>query len=433
MPRATEVDAIIVGAGPAGSATALLLARAGHTVALLDRRRFPRSKPCGDCLSAEAARVLDRLGVLAAVLAAQPARLEGWRIVSPTGQAFQAPFADAADGDPRVTTALSLPRHRFDSILLDAARRAGALVRIGTHLTDLRISSLGRVTGVHGRGPDGSPLQLRARLVVGADGLRSIVARRLGLTGRLPKLRKVSLTAHLTGIRDIDRFGEMHIARRSCAGLAPVSTTSPDDERICNLTLVVDADLHARAIARDATAFYWTMLRQFPRLAHRIDSATHAERPDSDDRRPRLLASGPFDRPTRDTVADGAALVGDAAGYYDPFTGQGIYHALVAAEILAEEADAALRADDVSRNRLRRYARRHARLIREARALQRVIEFVIARPALAEVFIRRLARTPRTAAALIAATADLRPARSVARPDVLLDFLLPTARPESNA
>ena len=119
----THFDAVIVGAGPAGSATALLLARAGHEVLLLDRRDFPRAKPCGDCLSPEAARVLDRLGLLADVLAARPARLRGWRIISPAGHAFGATFAFAANGDPRVETAISLRREILDAVLLAGAWR----------------------------------------------------------------------------------------------------------------------------------------------------------------------------------------------------------------------------------------------------------------------------------------------------------------------
>src|SRR5690606_21539980 len=150
----TPCDAVVVGAGPAGSATALLLARAGHDVLLLDRRDFPRAKPCGDCLSPEAGRVLDRLGVLADVLAAppaRPARLDGWRIISPAGHAFEATFAPAANGDARVETSISIRRETLDAVLLAGARRAGAEVRTGLHVTDLLRDARGRVSGVEAR------------------------------------------------------------------------------------------------------------------------------------------------------------------------------------------------------------------------------------------------------------------------------------------
>lgn len=422
MPHASQVDAIIVGAGPAGSTTALLLAGAGHHVVLLDRRRFPRAKPCGDCLSAQATLVLDRLGVLPTVEAERPARLVGWRIISPAGHACSSTFA-ACSGDARTGSALSLRRDRLDFAILEGARRAGAEVRTGVHVTDLLRNGDGRVTGVRGRDAHGAPLELRARFVVGADGLRSIVARRLGLLGRPSRLRKVSLTAHLKRVRDVDAFGEMHLAPRACAGLAPVSAPDDPDERICNLTLVVRAEDHARAIARDPEAFYWTMLGRFPRLAGRLDDATFAEPTENGE--PRFLASGSFDQPTRDVVAHGAALVGDAAGYFDPLTGQGIHHALTGAEFLAEEADALLRAGDAAANRLRRYGRCLRWRMREAHALQRAIEFVTARPALADLAIRRLGKAPATTAALIAATADITPARSIVAPGVLFGLFFP--------
>ena len=421
----THFDAVIVGAGPAGSATALLLARAGHEVLLLDRRDFPRAKACGDCLSPEAARVLDRLGLLADVLAARPARLRGWRIISPAGHAFGATFAFAANGDPRVETAISLRREILDAVLLAGAWRAGAEVRTGVHVTELLRDARGQVNGVEARDHEGSALRVHARLVVGADGLRSIVARRLGLVRRAPRLRKLSLTAHVRGVAGLGRFGEMHLAAGACVGVAPVEEVDGDDVAatpLANLTLVVDADRFGRDVARDPLAFFSHTLTRFPALASRL--------PPLEPPLP-LLASGPFDWPTRTVVADGAALVGDAAGYFDPFTGQGIYQALASAELLAEEADRALRSGDVSAHALRRYAARRHRALREARLLQHLIDHVIRRPALADAAIRRLARAPAAAAALIAATGDLLPPRRLLSPAIALSFLLGSRRSEA--
>ncbi|HEX7052189.1 MAG TPA: NAD(P)/FAD-dependent oxidoreductase [Longimicrobiales bacterium] len=426
MPRTAEVDAIIVGAGPAGATTALLLARAGHEVVLLDRHRFPRAKPCGDCLSAGATHILERLGLLAAVQAARPANLTGWRIVAPDGASFFARFGTGATG-PR--TALSLARERFDALLVDAARAHGATLRAPFRVTGLVPSRTGRVLGVRGRAAGGEPAELHARLVIGADGLRSIVARRLRLLRRAPRLRKFSLTTHIRGPAPHHGHGEMHLAPGACLGIAPVTAPASDDPgRVdLNVTLVADADRFADDVARGATRFFRTMLERFPlrpldgHAAALADESLH------------LMASGPFDWPTRDTIAHRAALVGDAAGYYDPFTGQGIHHALASAEILAEEADAALRDDDLSANRLRRYARRRAALLRGTRTLQRTIETVTARPRLANFAIRRLADAPAAAEALIAATADLRRPASLLRPGPLLALLFARAIPTTAA
>ncbi|HEX7091136.1 MAG TPA: NAD(P)/FAD-dependent oxidoreductase [Longimicrobiales bacterium] len=418
-------DAIVVGAGPAGSATALLLARAGHHVLLLDRRHFPRAKPCGDCLSPEAARVLDRLGLLADVQAARPARLAGWRIVAPAGHAFEAAFAAFANGDPRLETAIAIRREALDTVLLAGARRAGAVVRTGLHVTDLLRDARGNVAGILARDEDGASLRLHARLVIGADGLRSVVARRLGLVRRGPRLRKLSLTAHVRGMAGPGRLGEMHLAAGACAGVAPVEEPEGDDAAsapLANVTLVVDAARFGREAARDPLALFRAMLARFPALAPRLPLL---------EPRLHLLASGPFDWPTRTVVADGAALVGDAAGYFDPFTGQGIYQALAGAELLAEEADLALREGDVSARALRRYAARRRRMLRGARILQHLIDHVIRRPVLADAAIRRLARAPAAAAALIAATGDMLPPGRLLSPDVALSFLLGSLRAEA--
>lgn len=414
MPERDTADVVIVGAGPAGSATALLVARAGLDVLLLDRETFPRAKPCGECLSPQATRLLDGLGVLGQVEAAGPARLPGWRIVAPRGASFEARFRDVT-GDPLLGTALAIERHRLDAILLDAATRAGARFLGGVRVLDLTPHS----PGVLGIGPAGR-FEAHARLVVGADGLRSIVARRIGATARPPRLRKLSLTAHAADIEAADGgFGEMHLADGLCAGIAPVD----EEGRTHNLTLVADAARFGREVATEPIAFFRRSLERFPRLRDRVRHARLAPGGRAGRAGP-LLASGPFDRPTRRTVAPGYALVGDAAGYYDPFTGQGIYQALAGAGLLAAEAVSAL-ARDSAPAFLVAYGESQRKLVRGARRLQHIIEAVISRPRLADLAIGRIARRPGVGRALLAATGDLKPASEALTPSVLLRFLAP--------
>ena len=193
-------DSIVVGAGPAGSATALLLARAGARVLLLDRARFPREKPCSEYLSPESTRVLERLGphVLAAVAAASPAHLTGMKVVAPSGAGVVGRFE---------TFSFALPRTRFDTILRDAAQAAGAEVREGVKVEELLYDD-GAVAGVASRVTgNGKRDSYRARVVVGADGLRSVVARRLGMV-RTSAPRRIAFTAHVADAVGVNDLGD---------------------------------------------------------------------------------------------------------------------------------------------------------------------------------------------------------------------------------
>lgn len=396
-----RADVIVVGGGPAGSATALLLARAGHDVLLLERHRFPRRKPCGDCISPGANPILQRLGAWADILRAGPALLQGWQLTSQGGATFGVEFAEVS-ADATVQHALAIRRDRFDAILLDHARMAGVCVQHEAHVIDLLRDRTGAVRGVSAR-IDGGRREIAARAVIGADGLRSIVARRLGAHTRKPRLRKTSFTFHARLDRR-GRVGEMRLADSACLGVAPV-----DDGRDGwhNITLVLaegafDPRRGVRSIIADGL--------------ERFGVAVAANDPD-------VLACGPFDWPVRAVAYEGAALVGDAAGYYDPFTGQGIYQALAGAELLAGHLDRALRNGGVTRRRLAPYELQHHRLRGSTRRLQQIIEHVCAHPALADFAFRRCARNRPAARQLLGATADLLPAQQLFSPRFLMRLL----------
>lgn len=404
---------IIVGAGPAGAVTGLLLARRGVDVVLLDRDTFPRPKPCGECLSAEATTVLDRLGLLDRVLAEAPAELTGWRVVSPSGGSLQGRFV-SSDGQER--KALALDRRRLDFVLVREALRAGA------SLERVRVRDVwredGRVRGVVGLDEGGSPVRVAGSWVVGADGLRSVVSRRLGLVRRraprTPGMGKVSLTAHGSVVgRHADwdpSLGEMHLKADACVGVAPVDAGA---ERF-NLTLVVSGG--AKPPGGRLGDFFLGHLRAFPALAGRVSSLRLEDG---------FLASGPFDVPTRSTVVNGAALVGDAAGYFDPFTGQGVFRAMAGAEILAPPLAEAVDAGRTDAGALRDYARGLHDLVAWPRRLQRVIDVVVTRPWLADPVISRLGKAPAVSDTLVSVTGDLRPVRALASFPLLKELLHP--------
>jgi flavin-dependent dehydrogenase len=259
----------------------------------------------------------------------------------------------------------------------------------------------GRVVGVRLRGRDQAVEDLRSRLVVGADGLRSVVQRRLGLAARAPRLKKVAIVGHLAGPNGAGDHGELRLRGGRTCGYAPFEAGG-------NVTLVVPAS-EASGIGGEPRRFLGDALRAFPEVDGRVRSAGL-----EDD----VLVTGPFDRPVRRAWVPGAVLVGDAAGYYDPFTGQGIYQAVRSARLAAETIFELLERPDAETELLRRYDRRLRRELVSTRALQRAIEGVVSRPRLMASFAAGLARQPALATRLIRATGDL------AHPATVLDPVL---------
>lgn len=381
-------EVVIVGAGPAGSATAARLAQAGHDVLLLDRAHFPRRKPCAECVNPAGVDALRRLGAWEAVSAAPHSPLHGWRITPTAGCGFDGSFPDSIAG-------IAIPREVLDAILVRHAANSGAEVRTGVRVVELLRDAKAAVAGVRVQGEDGER-EIAARLVVGADGLRSVVLRRLGLLRRRPKLRKLALTAHVTGFYGPPGRGEVRVrGGGALLGIAPVG------DGLANATVVVPGD-RSDEVSGDADGYFVAALDSYG-----FDGLRRVDE---------VLATGPFDCPVRSAVADGALLVGDAAGYYDPFTGQGIYRALHGGELAAETAHAALRAGDTSVRALAPYERARRRAFGPGERMQHVVEAFVTRPRLLSVIGRRFTARPSLADALIRVTGDVSPAGSLFTP-----------------
>lgn len=406
-----RAQVIIVGAGPAGAATAFFLARAGVETLVVDRASFPRDKPCSEYMSPQASRILDEMGLLDCVVRAGAAHLGGMRVRAPNGTSFQGRYGDVEGHRGYRDVGLALRRTVLDAMLVDRARESGVLVREGVRVIGPARDTSGRVTGVDVIDRDGGARTLHANVVVGADGLRSIVSRRLGLAGRRRAQSRVAFVTHFAGVDGIGDVGEMHVERDGYIGLADVGRA------VTNVAVVVPRH-HARDAAGDPESFVDEWIR---RRAHIAPRFTHAVRVGP------VLATGPFASASRRAWAPGAALVGDAADFFDPFTGEGIYAAMRGAELLAPQIVAALAARSLrdSDAALAAYDVARTREFRGKWAVEQIIGAAVSFPPLMNVAARSLALRPAMAHTIVGVTGDFVPAREALRPSFLLRLVLP--------
>ncbi len=433
-----DLDVAIIGAGPAGSAAAILLARQGYHVGLIDKASFPRDKACAEYMSPAIEGILKRLGVLEQVEAGHPAHLRGFSIYTPAGRSFRADFAGVTDANGKALYeyGLALPRHLFDHLLVERARSEGVEVLEGTRLQAFQIESAnskqvsvslalqsaqparaGTVAGATGnsqgeRKASLSTTTLQARLLVAADGVHSLIARRLGVQRPSRRQRKIALVTHMRGIRDLGCYGEMHVGRGRYVGLAPLEPTEIGD--LCNVAIVVD-ESEAPRLAGHIEMFFDKALQDFPALAPRLADARRTKD---------ILTISRLAVSARRFSADGVMLVGDATGFYDPFTGEGIYRALRGAELLAGVAGAALAAGDCSARQLSAYDRLHRHEFAGKRLVEQVVQWLIAHPQLCEHVARRFARRKHLADTIVGVTGDFLPPSRALSPLFVARLLL---------
>lgn len=392
-----QVEALVVGGGPAGSATAWTLAKNGIDTLIVDRERFPRAKPCAEYLSPQATRILHEMGALDALAGVPKAALAGMRVYARDGVTFEGRFAGAHRFRGFSDTGLAVRRELLDLALLDRARAVGAAVVESATVQEVLRDGQGCAIGALVRHGDATT-EVRARIVIGADGLRSVVARRLRLARRFRWPSRFAFVSHFSGVAGIGDCGEMHVFDDGYCGLADVGGG------VTNVAIVVSAR-DARNSAGDADGFFGRWLAAHPGLASRFHGA---------DRVSPVLPTGPFGARARSAWAPGAALVGDAADFYDPFTGEGIYAALRGGELLAPYVFESLRAPAArAHEALAAYDRCRRDEFGGKWQVERLVAVAVANPPLLHSVARRLRDRRDLADLIVGVTGDFVPAREV--------------------
>ena len=306
------IDVVVAGGGPAGALTALLLARGGARVKVFERSTFPRHKLCGDTLNPGAVATLARHLDIAPLLA-QSDPIDGMVITGPGGVRVQGRY-------PVGVTGRAITRRVLDQWLLSQAAVAGAQVEEGVTVKSVT-SEGGVIDGVMIQRRNGGPATERARVVVAADGRRSTLAFARGLSKQPARPRRWAIGAYFTDVDGLTRSGEMHVRDGHYLGVAPVPGGLAN---VCLVvphqpgsgTLLAPRELVGRILAD-------------PELAQRFSRARLVDVP---------VMLGPMAVDSAVAGEPGLLLAGDAGGFIDPMTGDGLRLALASAELTARVA-----------------------------------------------------------------------------------------------
>ncbi len=315
-------DVLIVGAGPAGSVAGTILARAGARVGIVDRATFPRDKLCGDTVNPGTLAGLQALG-LADGIDERSLRVGGMRVTGERGVTIEGRYPGGLAGR-------AITRRDLDWLLLEQAIAAGCQFDPGVAVRRAIVDEAGGTRSVRGAiaGAKGRESPIEARVTIAADGRHSTIAFGLGLAQHPARPRRWAIGAYFENFLADGTavLGEMHVRRGHYIGVAPIPGA------LTNVCLVKPSGPGDVALADPAALLTRTLARDLL-LRDRAAGARLVGSP---------VVLGPLAVDVRDAAIDGLLLAGDAAGFIDPITGDGLGFATRGGALAAAAAQRAL-------------------------------------------------------------------------------------------
>ena len=372
-------DVAIIGAGPAGSAAAICLARKGYQVALVDKQQFPREKLCGDFLNPINWPVFRRLGIVNEILSRNHEKVTAFRLTSSSGDEAEARLP-SENGE--ASFGLGFRRSLLDDILLEKAVTQSADVFQGVKLKELKKAHQGWHLTI-----DSSEAveELSARVLIGADGRNSWVAHHLGLAGGPSAQRRaIGFQLRLNGSNAATGKVEIHLFPGGYAGLVGLGGG------VLNLCFAVD-----KARFQHERSFEELIESCLGLNRHLKQILCHSEAIGE------IRSIYPVYFPPRHSYGDRVLLVGDAARVSEPVTGEGVYFALRSGELAARRVDQAFEKSDFSADHLKLYERECRSAFQIRHGVNALLRWLIYHPSLASLFIRLTARRRRLLDSLV--------------------------------
>ncbi len=345
-------DIIIVGGGPGGSSCAAFLGKMGHRVLLLDKQKFPRDKTCGDAISGKSRGVLRDLGIVDIVEEAPHSKVFGVAFSSPDGTFVDIPIPQ----DRGMDYGYCCRRNVYDNLLFQYIKKfSNITVMEEFEVTDI-IKDGEKVDGVKGTDKKtGTEKAFRAKIIVGADGALSVVARKLGLGETDPNHNCTAVRGYFRGVKGTKNSIELHFVESIIPGYFWIF---PMEDGIVNVGAgILTSDMQQKKMNLKEEVM--KIINENPMFKDRFAGSEQL----AYDQDGKLIPvkdgirgwNLPLGSAHRKVHGEGFVLLGDAASLIDPFSGEGIGNAMTSGKLASATIHKALQANDFSAKLLSEY------------------------------------------------------------------------------